>query len=51
MFGEGQHNVGEMWPEYLGWALKNAEEFARYKGSVAKAELGVSRELIHSPGN
>lgn len=30
-------------------ALKDAEEFARYKGSLAKAELGMSRELIHSP--
>lgn len=30
-------------------ALKDAEESARYKGNIAKVELGMSRELIHSP--
>lgn len=38
----------EVKPRHLGLALKDAKEFARHERSAAKAELGVSRELIHS---
>lgn len=41
-------NFGEVRPGHLGWALKDAEEFVRHEGSAAKAELGVSSELVHS---
>lgn len=41
-------NFGEVRPGHLGWALKDAEEFVRHEGNAAKAELGVSRELVHS---
>lgn len=41
-------NFGEVKPRHSGLALQDAKEFAGHEGSAAKAELGMSRELIHS---